>query len=261
MPPPTVRTFRYGPAESQEADLHLPPRPQAHRPPVVCLLHGGFWRLPYGRNEFAPVARDLAAHGFAVWNLEYRRLGAPGGGWPGTFEDVAAGIDHLARLVAEGAQLDLGRVLVAGHSAGGQLALWSGAPSDRPGPLPRPTRVQPLAVAGLAAIVDLVGAFAQGAGNGAVGELLAGSPEARPERYAAVSPVALLPLGVEQLIVHGTGDEALPVATARNYARAATLAGDRVQFTELPRAGHMDVLDPESEAHATLCRWLTRFSG
>lgn len=243
------------------ADLHLPQSPPATRPPVICLLHGGFWREPYGREELGAVACDLAGRGFAVWNLEYRRLGAPGGGWPGTFEDVAAGIDHLATLVAGGTGLDLHRVLVAGHSAGGHLALWAAARVSTTGAPHRPRRVQPLAVAGLAAIVDLADAFAQGAGRGAVGELLAGSPAERPERYAAVSPLALLPLGVDQLILHGTLDEALPVETARQYADAAAAAGDRVQFTELPRAGHMDYLDPESAAHATLCRWLAPFAG
>jgi acetyl esterase/lipase len=259
--PVAARTSRYGPLESQEGDLYLPTLPNSPRPPVVCLLHGGFWRMPYGREELDPVARDLAARGFAVWNLEYRRLGAPLGGWPETFQDVAAGIDHLATLAAEGAALDPGRVIVAGHSAGGHLALWSVARGDRPDLLRRPARVRPIAAAGLAAIVDLATAFEQDAGRGAVGELLGGSPDTQPARYAAASPLALLPLGVDQLILHGTLDEALPVATARLYARAATAAGDRVQFTELPRAGHMDYLDPGSEAHATLCRWLETRAG
>jgi acetyl esterase/lipase len=113
----------------------------------VCLLHGGFWRMPYGRDEMDAIARDLAARGFAVWNLEYRRVGAPGGGWPGTLDDVGAGIDHLATLVGEGVNLDLERVAVVGHSAGGQLALWS---ASRASP-----RVRVAAAAGLAPVADL----------------------------------------------------------------------------------------------------------
>ena len=255
-----MRTIRYGPAESQEADLHLPLLPTSTRPPVICLLHGGFWRMPYGREELGPVARDLAARGFAVWNLEYRRLGAPGGGWPETLQDVATGVDHLANLVTEGFELDLGRVLVVGHSAGGHLALWSAARVGKPGVLRRPTRVQPVAAAGLAAILDLAVAFADHAGDGAVGELLGGSPTSRPERYAAASPLALLPLGVDQLILHGAADEALPIETTRQYVSAAVAAGDRVEFVAPRGAGHMDYLDPESTAHATLCRWLERFA-
>ena len=150
----------------------------------------GFWRMPYGRDEFSPVARDLASRGFAVWNLEYRRLGSPEGGWPGTLQGVAAGIDHLAKLVAEGTELDLSRV------------------------------------------------------------------DQQPTRYAAASPIALLPIGVNQLIVHGAADEALPIEITRDYVQAAKAAEDSVQFSELPGASHMDYLDPGSEAHTTLCRWL-----
>jgi len=172
------------------------------------------------------------------------------------WQDVAAGIDHLAMVVAEGTELDLNRVTVVGHSAGGHLALWSGARSDKRGALRVPTRVRPVAAAGLAAVVDLARAHALSVGNSAVGELLEGSPGQQPTRYAVASPIALLPLGVKQLIVHGAADDALPIEMARNYAQAAQAAGDSVQFCELPAAGHMDYLDPGSEAHSTLCRWL-----
>lgn len=250
-----MRTIRYGPSDSQAGDLYVPGIP---RPPVVCLLHGGFWRLPYGRGELAPIAEDLAARGFAVWNLEYRRIGEPGGGWPGTLQDVAAGVDHLATLVADGADLELGQVTVVGHSAGGQLALWLAARDRGLGHASAPSRVRPDAVAGLAAVADLAGADSLDSGRGAVKALLGGTPRQHPERYAAASPIALLPLGVRQLIVHGTADDVLPVELARGYVRAARAAGDGVQLVELPGAGHMDYLDPGSAAHATLCRWLAQ---
>jgi acetyl esterase/lipase len=123
-PQHTMHTVKYGSSDSQEGDLYLPSK---QRPPVICLLHGGFWRMPYSRDEMTLIAQDLAARGFAVWNIEYRRIGALGGGWPGTFQDVTAGIDHLATFVADGVELDLNRVTVIGHSAGGHLALWSAA--------------------------------------------------------------------------------------------------------------------------------------
>ena len=252
-----MHTIEYGASQSQVGDLYLP---RLEHAPVVCLLHGGFWRMPYGRDELAPVANDLVARGFAVWNLEYRRLGAPDGGWPHMLQDVALGIDHLATLAATtSTKLDLGRVIVVGHSAGGHFALWSAARDDKSHVLRRPARVLPIAAAGMAAVVDLARTFELNSGNSAVGQLLDGSPGQRPERYAAASPIALLPLGVKQLIIHGTADAALPVEIARVYARAAEAAGDNIQYRELLGVGHMDFLDPNSEAHATLCAWLEGF--
>jgi acetyl esterase/lipase len=248
-----MQTLAYGLFASQDGDLHLPNVP---RPAVVCLLHGGFWRMPYGRDQMTPVARDLAGRGLAVWNLEYRRLGAPGGGWPGTFEDVAAGIDHLATLAARGVDLDLARVTVVGHSAGGQLALWSAARARWSGGAVAQPRVRVSAAAGLAPLADLESVHDLGLGGAVVAELLGGSPRERPERYRAASPAALLPLGVPQLILHGLADDVVPIEIARNYARAARAAGDRIEAVELPRTGHMEFLDPQSDAHAALCRWL-----
>ena len=245
------RAFKYGQFEAQEGDLYLP---DATRPPVVCLLHGGFWRMPYGREELAGIAQDIAAKGYAVWNIEYRRVGAPGGGWPGTFSDAALAVDHLATLVDEGIDLDLSRVIVAGHSAGGQLALCVSGRSKHAHF--RPSRVQPVAAAGLAAVSDLARAHQISAGNGAVHQLLGGGPDQVPDRYAAVSPIELLPLGVPQLIIHGAKDEALPIDLSRHYATTARASGDSVDYVALPDAGHMDFLDPNSEAHATLCKWL-----
>ncbi|HTA65278.1 MAG TPA: alpha/beta hydrolase [Xanthomonadaceae bacterium] len=249
-----VRTIPYGLLPSQVGDLYLP---QTSLPPVVCLLHGGFWRMPYRRDELDAIAQDLAVRGFAVWNLEYRRLGEPGGGWPGTFEDVAAGIDHLAILVDEGADLDLHRVIVAGHSAGGHLALWAATGGSSHG-IHGPSRVRPIAAAGLAAVADLASGFALGAGNGAVAGFLGGSPDDFPERYVAASPMARLPLGVRQLILHGTLDAALPIEIARGYVAAARASGDRIDYVELADAGHMDFLDPLSQAHAEFCAWLEK---
>jgi acetyl esterase/lipase len=215
--------------------------------------------MPYGRDQLTAVAEDLASRGFAVWNIGYRRLGAPGGGWPGTFEDVAAALDHLIAPLEEGVSLDLDRVVVAGHSAGGHLALWLAAESRRP-ELASRLRVRPLAVAGLAPIADLRKLAALAAGSGAVAELLGGSPEAFPARYAAASPVERLPLGLPQLVLHGGMDEALPIDLSRDYVAAARNRGDDVRFLELPRAGHMDFVDASSEAHAALCSWLARIT-
>lgn len=240
---PTV--FRYGPHPAQEADLHLP---GVARPPVVCLLHGGFWRMPHGRGQMAAIAADLAACGFATWNIEYRRLGAVGGGYPGTLDDVIAAIAHLAALPAKGVDIDLSRVIVVGHSAGGHLALHAAAH--------RGGRVTLRAVVGLAPIADLVRAHQHDLGRGAVAELMGGSPDERRARYDAASPAARLPLGVPQLIVHGTDDDAVPIALSRGYVEAARAAGDGVELIELSATGHMEFLDPGSAAHARVRDWL-----
>lgn len=248
-----MQTIQYGPYAGQEGDLYLP---TGRRPPVVCFLHGGFWRLPYGRDQMTAIAQDLARRGLAVWNLEYRRLGAPGGGWPETFRDVATGIDHLATLVAGGLDLDLDRVAVVGHSAGGQLALWSPARDRACGERGTVRRVRVAAAVGLAPIADLACALERRVGGDVVAELLGGSPGQQPARYAAASPRALLPLGVPQLLVHGTADGVVPIEITRAYAEAAKAAGDPVDLVELAGSGHMEYLDPSSAAHATLCRWL-----
>ncbi len=248
----SVRTFSYGSQASQEGDLYLP---QVSRPPVVCLLHGGFWRMPYDRDQLSAIAKDLAAREYAVWNIEYRRLGATGGGWPGTLHDVASAIDHLATLVADGIELDLNRVIVVGHSAGGQLALWIAA-RKKPANISSPVRVQPIAATGLAAVADLARARELNVGKGAVNEFLGGPPSQYPDRYSAASPIKLLPLGVRQLIIHGVKDEALPIDLSRSYTAAAQASGDCVEFVELPDTGHMDFLDPNSKAHSVLCEWL-----
>jgi acetyl esterase/lipase len=203
------------------------------------------------------IARDLARRGFAVWNLEYRRLGATTGGWPGTFDDATAGIGHLESLVADGIDLDLDRVIVVGHSAGGHLALWSAARRRADGKTGAAERVPIRAAVGLAPVADLVRAYELGLGGGAVAELLGGTPTGQAARYRSASPRAMLPLDVQQLVIHGTSDDVVPIEIARSYVRAARAAGDRVELLELSDTGHMDFLDPSSAAHAALCDWLT----
>jgi acetyl esterase/lipase len=258
-----MQTHAYGPSADHVGDLYMPQRQSLERdlkradtPPVICLLHGGFWRLPWGRDHLTAIALDLALRGFAVWNLEYRRVGTPGGGWPGTLLDVSAGIDHLA-VLARDYSLDLERVTVVGHSAGGHLALWAAKRGAR-GPVCQPTKVRIAAAVGLAPVADLRLAHELGCGNGAVENFMGGSPEKLPEPYRTASPEALLPLGAPQLLIHGSGDEDVPVEISRRYARAARAAGDDIDYVELSDAGHMDFADPKTAAHAALCEWLTR---
>ncbi|MCP9489651.1 MAG: alpha/beta hydrolase [Solirubrobacteraceae bacterium MAG38_C4-C5] len=220
--------------------------------PVTVVLHGGHWRTRYGKLVMRPLARDLADRGWAAWNLEYRRLGTgrrAGGGWPATFEDVAAGIDHL--LALEDARLDLARVVGVGHSAGGQLALWAaarpGLPVGAPGAAPR---VSLRAVVALAAVSDL-----ERAGTVAH-ELLGGTPAAVPERFAQADPVRRVGLGVPAFLVHCADDATVPVKRSRAYAAAARAAGDDVELVEPATGGHRAPIDPGSEAWQAASRWL-----
>ena len=206
------RTYRYGPDRSQRADLHLPPGTGPH--PVMVLIHGGSWRRRYGRIVMRGLAGDLLRRGWAVWNIEYRRLG-DGGGWPATFEDVAAAIDHLDALDAP---LDLARVSLLGHSAGGHLALWAAGrdrlPAGAPGAIDREPRVGLQRVISLAGVCDLAGAYRDWHG-GAVRALMGGSPEELPERYAVGDPLAHVPLEMPVLLVHGVLDETVSVKLSR----------------------------------------------
>jgi acetyl esterase/lipase len=253
------RTYQYGVSESQAGELLLPDADDGPWP-VVCLLHGGFWRAPHGREQWDAVAADLAARGYAAWNIGYRRIGEPGGGWPGTLEDVAAAIDHLAVIALDEPRLDLGRVVVAGHSAGGQLALCAGAQarSDRRFAC---GKVVPIALCALAGVTDLHQGFSLDSGRGAVAALLGGSPQEYPDRYAQASPLSLLPLGTRQMIIHGSEDTALPSGMSSAYAQAARAAGDAVDYFELAGTGHMEYLDTTSQAYARFLRGLGEILG
>jgi acetyl esterase/lipase len=198
---------------------------------------------------------DLAGRGWAVWNLEYRRVGRRSrGGWPATFEDVAAGIDHLARLDEP---LDTDRVVAIGHSAGGQLALWAaarpGLPAGASGADPVVTLSGVVAQAG---VVDLCEAARLGLSSGAAEQFLGGSADELADRYGIASPTERLPLGVPLLLVHGDADDVVPIDIARRYALRAAEAGDPCALVELVEAGHMEHLDPGSEAWSNVTAWL-----
>ena len=231
---------RYGAHRCHRADLFLPDGPGPH--PVVVTIHGGYWRARYGRRLMKAVAGDLTRRGHAVWNVEYRRLGRrQGGGWPATFDDIAASIDHLAKL--RDPRLEVGSVGVVGHSAGGQLALWAAA---RPAP-----RVPVRRVVAQAAVCDLASA------GEPAHELLGGTPSEVPERYAAADPMRLLPPSVPVLLVHGPDDETVPLRRSRAYLKAARAAGGEVELVE-PAPGHHRVhIDPRSEAWGAAARWVT----
>jgi acetyl esterase/lipase len=247
----------YGPVDVQNGDLYLPA--EVKKPPVVVLVHGGFWTMPYDKHLMDKLALDLVAHGYAVWNIEYRRLEAPGGGWPGEFEDVAAAVDHLTTFGKAGIELDLARVATVGHSAGGHFALWIAGrhhiKSGEPGAAPK---VHVKAAVGQAPVPDLVLGQATGVGHGVVDRLLGGPPATFPDRYAAASPRALLPLGVPQLIVHGDADRIVPLDLSRAYLADARAAHETIDLIVLPGVGHFEHIDPTTVAWAPVVPFLDR---
>ncbi len=249
------RTHRYGADGSQVGDLHLPRGDGPH--PVIVLIHGGSWQKRYGRAVMRAVAAALVMRGWAVWNIEYRRIGN-GGGWPETFADVATAIDHLDGLHPA---LDLSRVDVLGHSAGGHLALWAagrgGLPPGAPGAYAGRARVPLRRAISLAGVCDLTGAYVLWRG-GAVRALMGGSPERLPERYEAADPLRRVPLAMPVLLVHGIVDQTVSVKLSRAYAEAALAAGGEVELVEIEgEAGeHRAFIDPRGAAWAPVIAWL-----
>jgi acetyl esterase/lipase len=234
-----VEIVHYGAEPDQQAEYWPVPGDDGRRP-VVALIHGGFWRERYRLELMHPLAADLVRRGYPVWNLEYRRLGSPGpagGGWPGTFDDVAAG---LAALTVRHPDRP---VVVLGHSAGGHLALWA---ANRP-------VLRPALTVALAGVCDLVAAARLGLSGDAATLLLGGGPADVPERYALACPTLLLPARGRQLIVHGTHDDNVPFELGERYAVAA---GAGCEFLPLPGVDHFALIDPSSDAWVQVIRRL-----
>lgn len=247
-----TKKLAYGAGPDQFGELWMPDGPGPHQ--VVVLIHGGCWLedLP-GVELMAYMAEDLRRGGFAVWNLEYRRLSHPGAGYPGTFLDIANGMDYLRRI-ADADKLDLSHVIIIGHSAGGHLGLWAAARARiKPAsPLYGDNPLAVKAVITLAGINDLAAYRDHGpsacGGPDTIDRLIDAQGRTGQDIYADTSPAALLPLGVEQVIVSGSLDPIVPAPFGSDYGAAAKTAGDRVTIQEIANAGHFDLIDPRSDA-------------
>ena len=252
-PQPSITRLSYSTGPLQFGELHLPSNQGPF--PVVILIHGGFWRNAYDYTLMTDMGKDLAKRGIATWNIEYRRVGDEGGGWPGTFLDVAMATDFL-RAIIPAYHLDPQRIVTMGHSAGGHLALWLTArrklPPDSPlGGSSSAGTDDPLILAGaisLAGVNDLEFSWQHHLGNDAVTELLDGGFNKVPERYASASPAAMLPLGIPQVLVHGTADDNVPYQISTGYLAKAQAAGDDVKLITLEGEDHFVVIRTNSAA-------------
>jgi acetyl esterase/lipase len=216
--------------------------------PVAVLLHGGWWRDRHDAALMDPPARDLASAGWAVWNIEYRRTGDDGGGWPQTLDDVGDALAYLADAAArEPGRYDLGRVVCVGHSAGAHLALLNGLAGGG-------TPVT--SVVALAPVTDLERCALAGLGEGAVVPFLGPDPTA--ELYRVSSPVRRPLTGLPQLVVHGDADQRVPVEHSRDYADAVRRAGGTVEYHEVAGADHFAVIDPRGPAWEAVRAYLAR---
>jgi len=226
--------YRYGPDPAQFGELSLPDRPALG---TVVIIHGGFWQAAYDLSLGRPLAADLAARGYAAWNLEYRRVGN-GGGWPATFEDLAAGIDLLATLPVK-----TSRVAVVGHSAGAHLGVWAagraGLPDGAPGARPRVAVTGVVSQGGVLALADC--ARDRLGGDAAVGLMGGGSGE-RPEAYRLADPMALLPTPASVVCLHSRHDQRVPYSYSERYVAAAGGSASLVETF----GDHFSLIDPAS---------------
>jgi acetyl esterase/lipase len=252
MPPAGLRV-PYGPDPEQFGDLRIPEGAGPH--PVVVVIHGGWWRAMYGLTYAGHLCEALTAAGYATWNIEYRRVGHLGGGFPGTLDDVARAVAELATL-ATGYDLDLSRVVVTGHSAGGHLAAWLASKAahpalDRFGTTPRLIGAVP--VAGVLDL-DLTSELRiESNGEIPVHDFMGGSSSEVPERYALASPARLLPAGIPVVVIHGDADDAVPLAISERYVERAQAAGDPARLIVLPGVDHLEPFDPTTPAGKTVC--------
>jgi acetyl esterase/lipase len=230
----------YGPGARQIGEWWVPPSTSGPLPTVV-LVHGGYWRPTYDLTLENALAADLSGRGYLVWNIDYAPSSDP---WPATLTDAAAAYD-FAFTGHYASRIDQARVAVVGHSAGGHLSLWLASRGRLPaGAVGAGTHVVPALAVPQAPVASLARASALGLGGGAVDALLGGSPSAVPERYALADPVALAPSGVRTVLVHGTGDDIVPLSQSEDYL---AVAGDTCTLVKVP-GDHFIHLDPASAA-------------
>ena len=236
VPPPADQRVAYGADPNQFVDVRLPRAQGPH--PVLLNIHGGYWRAKYDLVHAGHLCESLRVAGVATFNVEYRRVGNMGGGWPGTFADIRSAYRFVQERASQ-FRLDVSRFAVMGHSAGGQLALCLAAHESS---LKR--------AISLAGVVDLKAAFTLHLSNNAVVEFMGGKPEEVPDHYREADPMELSMEHVRQWLLHGLNDDTVPPEFSRSYAEKKKKRGEHVELVEIPHAGHFELIDPGSDAFA-----------
>jgi len=233
QPPPDERVA-YGADPNQFLEVRLPRSKGPHS--VLMNIHGGYWRAKYDLTHAGHLCEALRAAGVATFNTEYRRVGNAGGGWPGTFADIRSAYRFVQQEYSR-FHLDLDRLVVMGHSAGGQLALCLAA---------HETSVR--RAISLAGVVDLRKGYALHLSSDAVAEFLWGNPDTVPEHYREADPMELSIPHAHQWLLHGSEDDTVPPEFSRDYVKEKKKAGESAELLEIPHADHFELIDPASEA-------------
>ncbi len=251
-PPPFDSRIRYGSGPQHFAELRIP---QGQGPfPFLFVIHGGFWQSAYDLSHIGHLCAAFTHVGIITCNIEYRRLGNTGGGWPGTFQDLGLATDYVLETLSSDPRVDSAKRAVIGHSAGGHLALWlvSRHRIPKDSPLHSAEKYRLGSAVALAGVCDLRNAWKQRLGNGVVARLMGGAPDQYPDRFDAGSPIELLPSGSKQVLIHGTADNIVPISQSERFVERAEQLGEQPTLVKLEGVGHFELIDPESDAWSTV---------
>ena len=246
--------IRYGDDPNQFAELRFPNGKGAF--PMLFVVHGGFWQSVYDLSHIGHFCAAFTSEGIITCNIEYRRIGNAGGGWPVTFQDISLATRNILESMSNDSRFDRARTAIVGHSAGGHLALWLAGSHriNRDSSLHDDRKQEIGGAISLAGVSDLRLAWRQRLGHGIVTRLMGGTPDEYPERYNAGSPIELLPTGARQVLVHGAADDIVPVSQSEAYVQRAEKLGDRSTLVKLDGTGHFELIDPESKAWPSVAR-------
>jgi dipeptidyl aminopeptidase/acylaminoacyl peptidase len=246
--------MRYGDDPNQFAEIRFPKYKGPF--PLLFVVHGGFWQSVYDLSHIGHLCAAFTSRGIITCNIEYRRIGNSGGGWPGTFQDISLGTRNILQDLSNDSRFDQTRTAIVGHSAGGHLALWlvGSHRISKSSPLHNDQKQEIRRAISLAGVSDLRSAWTKKLGHGTVTRLMGGSPDEHPDRYDVGSPIELLPTGARHVLVHGTADDTVPLSQSEAFVERADKLGDQSTLINLDGIGHYELIDPKSETWPEVVR-------